>query len=445
MAALFPFPPPEPPPIPITSTPLIPRTKSNFLAVNAFHTTLVSLVLMVFVNAASEVTSDHYHLHSEGNASETEEMIKVLEAAWPQFAKFFQGAPKLRQEKLAIYFFNTRESWIRKLTQDGHEVPNDGVGGKYFYSNKTVYLYRQPTRYYTRCLLLHEAAHQFHYLTRRRRIDKEISASWYIEGVAEHLSLHHWDGQTLQLGAVPVSLENYLGKALNTMTTTPRPLVAMIQNGQANRPLGAMVIRYLATKEPKKFSRFAKAIEKGNASDRLFQRSFGSFPAFSKPFLTWLESHQEPLEIRFDEWERTGSKSMLGHSKDRISITTFEDTVSLVQCRIPNRQEETGRVGLVLSYRAQDDFTVALIDQKGQLEILTREPNNWNRVERKALAALAGSDIRLAAKRDDTGVSLLINDERLGPYLLPNGSLGLALDSCEVRFTDLSGKKLGRG
>ncbi|MDB4589800.1 hypothetical protein OAV21_01360 [bacterium] len=222
------------------------------------------------------------------------------------------------------------------------------------------------------------------------------------------------------------------------MTTTPRPLVAMIQNGQTNRPLGALVIRYLATKEPKKFSRFAKAIEKRDASERLFQRSFADYPTFTKPFLTWLESHQQPLDIRFDEWERTGSGSMLGHSKDRISITTFKDTVSLVQCHTRNRQDEAGRVGLVLSYRAQEDFTVALFNQKGHLEILTCAHNQWKRVERKALAAFHDTNVRLAAKRDDAGVSLLINDERLGPYLLPNGSLGLALDSCEVRFTDLS-------
>ena len=156
------------------------------------------------------------------------------------------------------------------------------------------------------------------------------------------------------------------------MTTTPRPLVAMIQNGQTNRPLGALVIRYLATKEPKKFSRFAKAIEKRDASERLFQRSFADYPTFTKPFLTWLESHQQPLHIRFDEWEHTGSESMLGHSKDHISITTFKDTVSLVQCHTRNRQDEAGRVGLVLSYRAQEDFTVALFNQKGHLEILTR-------------------------------------------------------------------------
>ena len=403
---------------------------------NTLLSTLVSIFLTVAVNAASDIVSTHYQLLSEGHASEAQEMSNVLEAAWPQFTIFFQGAPKIRQEKLRIYFFNTRESWLGKLAEDGHQAPNDGVGGRYFHANKTCYLYRQPTRYYTRCLLLHEAAHQFHYLT--RRIDEEISASWYMEGVAEHLSLHHWDGQTLQLGALPVSIENYPGKALNTMTSTPRPLVAMIQNGQTNRPLSAMVIRYLATKEPKKFPRFAKAIEKANASNRLFQRTFGDYASFSKPFLDWLKSHQEPLDIRFDARERTGQKSLFGHSNDRISLATFDEDVSLVQCRIPNRRGETGRVGFVLSYRAQEDFTVALVDQNAQLEILTRVPNSWKRVERKALAPLPGSEIRLAAKRDDTGVSLLINDERLGPYTLPNGSLGLVIDSCEVHFTGVS-------
>ena len=77
---------------------------------NTLLSTLVSIFLTVAVNAASDIVSTHYQLLSEGHASEAQEMSNVLEAAWPQFTKFFQGAPKIRQEKLRIYLFNTRES-----------------------------------------------------------------------------------------------------------------------------------------------------------------------------------------------------------------------------------------------------------------------------------------------------------------------------------------------
>ena len=293
----------------------------------------------------------------------------MLEAAWPQFEKYFNGSPKLCRDKLTLYFFNTKVAWASKISADGLEIPNSTAGGYYFHTNKMAYLFRQPTRYYTRCLLIHEAAHQFHYFA--RRIEEEIPTRWYMEGLVEHLSLHHWDNKTLTVAALPVSLKDYAGPALRAMKTTPRPLVAMTQNEQENRALGAMVIRYLLTTQPKKFERFAKAIEKGESSRKVFKRYFGKLTTFTPPFVTWLESHQEPLKGRFDEWERTGPKTFLGRA-DKV--------ITLAQCRIPSREEPSSRIGLVLNYRAQEDFTVALLDQKDRLEILTRTTGSWKNV-----------------------------------------------------------------
>ena len=261
-----------------------------------------------------------------------------------------------------------------------------------------------------------------------------------MEGLVEHLSLHHWNGKNLALGTLPVSLKDYAGAALRALETTPRPLVAMIENGQQNRALGAMVIRYMIMKQPKKFERFAKAIEKGEASEKAFRRYFGKLATFTPLFVTWLESHQEPLKGRFDEWERTGSTTLLGRADKVITLATFSESVTLAQCRIPNSNEQPGRVGLTLNYQAQEDFTVALLDQKGRLEILTRTTGGWKTVDRQQLPSPNGKDIKLAVKRDDDGILLLINEERLGPYTFPSGSLGLALDSCEIHFEDVSWK-----
>ena len=44
-------------------------------------------------------------------------------------------------------------------------------------------------------------------------------AGWYIEGVAEHLGWHTWDGEELVLGVIPpVSLKDYPRLALEEVT-----------------------------------------------------------------------------------------------------------------------------------------------------------------------------------------------------------------------------------
>ena len=78
----------------------------------------------------------------------------------------------------------------RRLLAAGVQPP--AAGGYYHPSGRTAYAWRQPTIYFTRCLILHEATHQFHYLA---RTSNSVSlAFWYAEGLAEFLSRHYWDG-----------------------------------------------------------------------------------------------------------------------------------------------------------------------------------------------------------------------------------------------------------
>ncbi|MHC5037287.1 MAG: hypothetical protein ACYTHM_08240 [Planctomycetota bacterium] len=143
------------------------------------------------------VDSRHYKLFWEGSAEKAEEMSRVLEAAWEEFRKFFGTAPKLKKgERLLVRFFQKRAGWEAGIRKDGTNPPRSG-GGYYWPPTKTAYLYRQPMRYYTRCLFIHEVAHQFHYLSRTGNRDPRVG--WYTEGVVEHLAWHFKDYPTKSL------------------------------------------------------------------------------------------------------------------------------------------------------------------------------------------------------------------------------------------------------
>ncbi len=64
--------------------------------------------------------------------------------------------------------------------------------------NFEFWLYDQPSDYYRRHLLLHEGTHGF-----MNTMLGACGPPWYMEGVAELLSTHHWDGKQLALGHMP--------------------------------------------------------------------------------------------------------------------------------------------------------------------------------------------------------------------------------------------------
>ena len=63
-----------------------------------------------------------------------------------------------------------------------------------------VWMHKQPSTYYTRCLLLHEATHSF-MMTQLG----DCGPPWYMEGMAELLGTHSFESESgqLQLGIIP--------------------------------------------------------------------------------------------------------------------------------------------------------------------------------------------------------------------------------------------------
>ncbi|MCE9582539.1 MAG: hypothetical protein K8T20_08610, partial [Planctomycetes bacterium] len=174
--------------------------------------TLCAAVLLASALCAAaepDVATKHYDVHAEG--MDAKEAGAILEALWEQLAKYFGGSPKGR---LRVEIAATKEGFEAALKKD--KVGDVEAGGFYWPGTKTAYLFVQPSAFYTRQLLIHEATHQFHLLTAAG--NKPPLAAWYGEGLVEWFGLHNWDGKELKTCVVPaVTLEDYPAQALKQL------------------------------------------------------------------------------------------------------------------------------------------------------------------------------------------------------------------------------------
>jgi len=140
-------------------------------------------------------TSKHYEIRGDTDAAWAAEMGRMLDQAYGQLQKLVGRAPA-GDKKLVVNLFRLPQ---QRDTALGGKLE---AGGLFAYDDRQCYLSLQPTNYYTRHLLLHEATHQFVCEAFRRRVDP--LPAWFSEGLAEYVAHHNWDGKTLRTGEVDV-------------------------------------------------------------------------------------------------------------------------------------------------------------------------------------------------------------------------------------------------
>ncbi len=401
---------------------------------------LLLLVLVAMPDEVHEVVTAHYQLKVEGSGEEAAEFGRVLEAAYPLFKKRFGGEPKLakKEERLPVRFYLTREAWEAGLTADGATPP--AAGGYYWPQNRTAYLFRQPSAYYTRTLLLHECGHQFHFLVRTRNTSPIVP--WYTEGLAEYLAAHFWDGNHLELGVMPLlSLEDYAGNALRTATAEGFQLAAFVDGASGeNRPLGWALVRYLDTVEPKKFDALARKLDGGNVGGPLFRKLIGEPKAVQPKFVEWLGKAQEPWSPVHVDWQAMSANRIKGKGTG-TSVCRIKAPVTFLDATLELPSAKRWKGGVMLHYTGPEDWSVFLIDWAGFLDIKRWQKDHWKILEQgQGPGATGAGSYRLQVFRRGGEVSLSMGkgDVAYGPWELPGDSLGLALQDCEISFRELS-------
>ncbi len=389
-----------------------------------------------------EIASAHYKLQFEGARSDAEEASRVLEAAWPAFRAFFGAEPQLKPgEKLRVRFYASRRAWAAGIRADGTQPPPT-AGGYYWPPTKTAHLYRAPTQYFTRVLLIHEAAHQFHFLARTR--NRQPAAGWYTEGLAEHLAWHRWDGKDLALGVLPgVSLKDYPATALKEMAAPGFDLASVVGGKvHASRPVSWALFRYLATgKQGKPLPGFAKFLRKMDAGGQpwpVFKQVFGRPGRLQPRLLAWLREHQTPWAQVFNEWEQTGLRGFRGHA-GVVTAARLKRPASSVRAVVEFPPvKRRWRAGLLLHWTGSDDYTVALVTHGGGVHVDRRFRGRWRRLHRSRRPSPGATERRLEAVRSGAVVTFRLDGQDVGTWSLPGTTLGLALDNGDLRFRDVS-------
>jgi hypothetical protein len=410
--------------------------------------TTVLLFASVVIAVADEGSSlpltfhetEHYRLGTDADATTAAEYKLVLEACWPQFETFFGRAPKLKKdEKLDVFFLNTQEGWQIKMKEDGVGIPL-GAGGYYNPGNRTVYLWKQPTLYTSRQLLIHEAMHQFHYLACCDNVGpKDV---WYIEGVVEHMSRHYWDGEKLTLGVIPFcSLEDYPKLALDLFERDDYDLNAMITSERASaRPEQWALVRYLLLAEEGKhaeaWARLCRKLDGGQAAKSTFKKTIGD-PARLQPLIReWLKTQQEPFVPVWNEWQGLGADAAMGTSTVTSACRTRGDATEIAATfTVP----EGAWKGGLLIFDSAENYTVALLNSGGSYSINQRINNGWTVLASGQAPAHEGN-YRVKVVRDGEAVTFTANDTELAKLEVAGGRLGVCLEGCTLRFSTIEWK-----
>ena len=141
----------------------------------------------------------HVTLFTDLPAGEVDELPKVFDAAVPLWCEYFGIKPgDVALWKTVGFVMRDKERFVGTglYLASLPPFPNG------YSTGAQLWIYDQPSAYYRRHLLLHEGTHLFMY-----RWLGGAGPPWYMEGLAELLGTHRWEGGKLTLGVMPRSKE----------------------------------------------------------------------------------------------------------------------------------------------------------------------------------------------------------------------------------------------
>lgn len=328
--------------------------------------------MVVASGSGFSATTTHYDLYAETTQNEAAELARLLEASSAGFASWFERpAPA---QRMKVRYYKDQPSWVAGLAADGIMAPAE-AGGYYAPSTKTAYLYRQGNPYYSHVLLVHEATHQYHFLT---RLQGQALPFWYVEGHAEYLSRHDWDGQCVRLGVMSLlSWEDLPASA--AAESSPDYAGILAGTAMATRGDAWAIFRYLDTGSLKsQFKTYRDAFD-ANTSP-----SFASVVAppasLAAPIAAWLPTAQEPMKPIFTEWIHVGP-----HAVDVDTPIYFSH--ALVKAKVSHLEatfvpaSSTWTVGVIVSWTDDKHYLGVVQSNDGSVKTFTANgPAYWTTI-----------------------------------------------------------------
>ncbi len=381
--------------------------------------------------APGSLATQHFDIRSE--VADPAALGQLLEAQHTLLRDHYGGREP--QRRLPFRMLADNSSFNRALAAD-HQQDAHTAGGFYGHSTSTAYTYPQPSEYFSRHIALHEAAHQFHFLTAAEN-KPLVAGDWYIEGLAEYFAMHNWDGATLRLGVIPaVTLEDYPAKALKQLTAADWDVEAIISNRRkVERPAGWAIVAFLMQRDAAKAHAYFAALDARKDALKSWTEILGPItPQTRTDLRRWVESHQQPWQSIWIEWQQWGD-AIEGHS-DVVAITVLKQTPQRLAADM-QWVTGSGSAGLIFGYHSPQDFYFAeVLRESHQLRIARHLNKSWVEVKHFPLppndhADVARENIELLRRGDE--IELRIRDRKITTMKSP-GQIGLGVNNCRVRF-----------
>lgn len=373
----------------------------------------------------------HYSLYSKTSQAESEEMSKMIESSFTALEEWFQHSPQ-NSEPLVVEVYQNEGDWADAISTDGLDVPY-GAGGYYHPTTRKAYLYTQPTQYYTRQLLIHEVIHQFHDLIRSSTRDLP---GWYVEGIAEYLSMYDWDGSCIRLGRLPlITQEDMPQKALQESGALS--LSNHFQESDSiSRPLEWAMFRYFDLHYGAKWDEFRYQMDEGEGdASSIFEDVFDdSLDAFEAPLISWLEEEQQPFVTTYLEWCHIDSENIEGWS-DVFSIAPLKLNADEFSVHVSSF-ESLWTGGVLLSFDDTANWTSLVVNEDGSLqtfEVIEGTALWWDQ------GTVSRSEVgyTISVLPENGAMRVLINGEEHVFPIIFEPTPGLALNGSEIQFSEI--------
>lgn len=377
-------------------------------------------------------TTDHYVLEISGfDEEESENLAALAETSWEAFGAFFGVAPDERREVLIAA---DEAGMNAELSADGISEL-EGAGGYYDPIGGRAYLYRQPTAYYSRVLLLHELAHQYQDATSYT----SGLPFWYVEGVAEALGRHHWDGACLELRVRPLLSWEDAAASARAELELELDLAAILSGGTVSRPLAQEIVRLLSS-EPVYAAAFADWREAvaGGASPtdlELFATTIAPVDDVALALPDWVSDDQEPMTPIWLDWVPEGDARARGFAAGSSSAARVKEAVQTFSMVI-GAPDSGENVGTVYGFdESTGSVELAFLSADGGVSrfAVVEGAVTWETVGAVTLA----SELRWTQTADEVTTLLEIGGETVElPRALPAAG-GLALYDADAIFDEI--------
>jgi hypothetical protein len=384
---------------------------------------------------------EHYRVYTELSEARTEELGRLLEASWEAFQVYFNYSPPLDDgQKLWVNVYQNRDRWQAGMASDG--ISHQGDAGGYFDPNtRKAYLYQQPTLYYTDSLILHEATHQFHLLG---RLGQNQLPWWYVEGVAEYLAHHDWDGACVRLGVLPLlTREDYPANALNDYEAMLPDLNGILQGDfEPSRPMVWALYSYLQSMSNlfrEGFTTLRETLDQGEQVDSfsLFSELIAEPSTLQIPILEWLEQSQLPFIDIYLEWTSIGPKTIRGHGLYFSYALLKESYNQLSYTAIPNQDDWA--FGVIIDHEDSENYTGVVLFHYGEVSTFEMEGGSAVWYTQEVLdIPINEESITVRVIHEDGETSIWFGEYHFTFNTRFPLALGLVTQDSDILFDDLS-------